>query len=236
MLNAVGIQNPGIADWSATMRAKLHGLPVPVWGSAVGHTPEEFATVATGLEAAGVSAIEVNLSCPNLNAGRMFAHDAEASAAVLSAVRASTKLPLGAKLAPDTSDIVEVAQAVVEAGADWVVLTNTIQAVGFDIDTRAPLVSNVVGGYSGAGLKPIAMRCVWEVHKALPTVPIVGCGGVSSAADVAEYMLAGAAAVAVGTAHFTRPRIARRINRDLRRYCTKHGVQAVRDLIGAATP
>jgi dihydroorotate dehydrogenase (NAD+) catalytic subunit len=234
MLNGIGIQNPGVGVWADEVGPHLGGLPVPVWGSAVGETAAGFAAVAAAMDTVGVEAVEVNLSCPNLEGGRMFALDAEASASVVSAVRAATSLPIGAKLSPNAVDIVSIAAAVSEAGADWVVLTNTVWGAGFDVETRRPRLSGVVGGYSGRPLKPIALRCVWEVSRALPTLPIVGCGGVSNGKDVVEYLLAGASAVAVGTAHFAEPRVGARLKEELIRYCSKHNVSAVADLVAGA--
>ncbi len=235
MLNGIGIQNPGIAAWSDAMAGKLGRLGVPVWGSAVGESPDEFALVAKGLAAAGVAAVEVNLSCPNVE-GAMFALDPGASASVVAAVRAAMDVPVGAKLSPNAADIVSVAAAVAEAGADWVVLTNTVWGMGIDVEAGRPLLSGGVGGYSGPPLKPIALRCVWEVHQAYPDLPIVGCGGVRSGADAVEYLLAGARAVALGTVHFAEPKAGRRILRELVAWCEKHGVDRVADLTGAAEP
>lgn len=236
MLNGIGIQNPGVDQWTADIGPQLSSLPTAVWGSAVGRNAAEFATVAAKLSTTPVKAIEVNLSCPNLESGRMFALDPAAAAEVVAAVRQSTDLPIGAKLTPNSEDIVGVAAAVAEAGADWVVLGNTVWGAGFDIETRRPLLSGVVGGYSGGPIKPIALRCVWEVSQALPGLPIVGSGGVASGEDVVEFFLAGASAVGVGTAHFASPRIGGRIVAQLRRYMKKHRISGVAELIGAAQP
>lgn len=234
MLNGIGIQNPGVDAWVAEVGPRLGSVPTAVWGSVVGKDAAEFATVATRLSATAVGALEVNLSCPNLEDGRMFALDGAASAAVVRAVRAATTLPIGAKLTPNSENIVAVAGAVADAGADWVVLGNTVWGAGFDITTRRPLLSGVVGGYSGAPIKPIALRCVWEVAQALPGLPIVGTGGVTSGDDVVEFLLAGASAVGVGTAHFANPKIGGRIVGQLRRYLTKNGIRSLGELIGAA--
>ncbi len=234
MLNAIGIQNPGIAGW-ADAAGGLAGLGVPVWGSAVGEGAGEFGIVAKGLAAAGVAAVEVNLSCPNVD-GALFALDPGAAAEVVREVRAAVDLPVGAKLSPNAADVVAVAAAVHDAGADWVVLTNTAWGFGVDIEARRPLLSRGVGGYSGSPLKPIALRCVWEVHRALPGVPIVGCGGVRSGTDVVEYLMAGARAVALGTVHFAEPRAGRRVLRELVAWCDEHDVDRVADLSGAAHP
>ncbi|MBT8217556.1 MAG: dihydroorotate dehydrogenase, partial [Acidimicrobiia bacterium] len=232
MLNGIGIQNPGIDQWRTAMPPP-ESLPVPVWGSAVGGDAAEFALVAKGLAAAGVGAVEINLSCPNLEEGTMFALRPAASAAVVAAVRAATDLPIGAKLSPNSEDIVAVARAVVEAGADFVVLTNTVWGMGIDLETRRPLLSGEIGGYSGVPIKPIALRCVWEVAGALD-VPIVGCGGVRTGEDVVEYLMAGAAAVAMGSIHFAEPRAGRRILAEADRWCAGHGVDSLSSLIGSA--
>lgn len=236
MLNSIGIQNPGIERWRAEVGPVLDRVAVPVWGSAVAHDAHGFAAVAKGLEAAGVAAVEVNLSCPNLEDGRMFALDADASAAVVSAARAATSLPLGAKLSPNAERVAEVAAAVADAGAEWVVLTNTVWGAGFDPITRRPSIAAVVGGYSGPPLKPIALRCVWEVATGVPGLPIIGCGGVMTGDDVAEYLVAGASAVQLGSVHFRRPRAARGILRRLRRVLERAGVGAVSDLVGSVRP
>ncbi len=236
MLNGIGIQNPGVDEWTADVGPQLGAVPTQVWGSAVGKNAEEFALVADKLSATGVSAIEVNLSCPNLESGRMFALDAAASAEVVAAVRQATDLPIGAKLTPNSEDVVGIASAVAAAGANWVVLGNTVWGAGFDIETRRPLLSGVVGGSSGPPIKPIALRCVWEVSQAIPELPIIGSGGVSNGDDVVEFFLAGASAVGVGTAHFANPKIGNRIIAQLRRYMKRHGVNDVTELIGAAEP
>ena len=232
MLNGIGIQNPGIDEWRNAMPPP-EALPVPVWGSAVGVTAAEFALVAKGLTAAGVAAIEVNLSCPNLEDGRMFALDLQAAANVVGAVRTATELPVGAKLSPNSEDIAAVAAAVVEAGADFVTLTNTVWGMAIDLVTQRPRLSGVIGGYSGAPIKPIALRCVWEVARS-SSVPIIGCGGIRSGLDVAEFLLAGASAVQLGTVHFAEPKAGRRILGELESYCRQSGVESIRQLVGAA--
>jgi dihydroorotate dehydrogenase (NAD+) catalytic subunit len=236
MLNAIGIQNPGIDEWLESHADEIATLAVPVWGSAVGNSADDFAIVAAGLARSSVAAIEVNLSCPNLEDGSMFALDPDASRAVVASVRKETSLPVGAKLSPNATDIVAVASAVMSAGADFVVLTNTVWGAGIDVETRRPRLSSVVGGYSGRGIKPIALRCVWEVHQALPEVPIVGCGGVRSGDDVVEYLLAGASAVALGSVHFEAPRAGRRVLKEVEDYCRRHEVTNLAELTGGAIP
>jgi dihydroorotate dehydrogenase (NAD+) catalytic subunit len=233
MLNGIGIQNPGISVWMETIAPRLAAAGVPVWGSVVGKTAAEFARVAAAMSDAGVAAIEVNLSCPNLEGGAVFALHPGVAAEVVAAVRAATRLPVGAKLSPNAADIAGVAAAVAAAGADFVVVANTVWGAAIDPETRRPGLSGVIGGYSGGPIKPIALRAVLEVRRALPGMPIVGCGGVRRGADVVEFLLAGAQAVALGTIHFADPRAGRGIARDLQRYGRHHRGDRVADLVGA---
>ena len=232
MLNGIGIQNPGIEAWIAETGPRVADVGVPVWGSAVGEDASEFAAVASGLEAAGVTAIEVNLSCPNLDGGGMFALDPQASAGVVARVRESVSIPVGAKLSPNSERIGEVAAHCAAAGADFVVVANTVWGAAIDLDTRRPAITGNVGGYSGTPVKPIAIRCVLEVRAAVPGLPIVGCGGVRTGEDVVEFMMAGASAVEAGTVHFAEPRAGRRIMREFERWCRKHSVESTSDLVG----
>lgn len=232
MLNGIGIQNPGIDAWVEDVGPRLRRLDVPVWGSAVGRDPEGFALAAKGLASAGVAAIEVNLSCPNLEDGAMFSFDPDRSAAVTSAVLASVELPVGAKLSPNTPDIVGVTGACAAAGADFVVLTNTALGFGLSLEDRKPRLSGGVGGYSGPGLKAISMRCVYEVSQAMPDLPIVACGGVVSGVDVLEYMVAGAAAVQMGTVHLAEPKAGSRISKELEGLMSRLGIETLGEVVG----
>jgi len=234
MLNGIGIQNPGIDRWVETMTPRVGSLGVQVWGSAVATEVEGFAKVALALEGCGVTALEVNLSCPNLEDGVMFSFSAGLAGEAVMAVRNAVSVPVGAKLSPNTPDIVEVASAVREAGADFVVLTNTALGTGIDVGTGAPLLSGAVGGYSGPGLKPVALRCVYEVARALPGLPIVGCGGVTTGRDVIEYLMAGASAVELGTVHLAEPRAGKRIKDELLAGLRRIGHTSVSDLVGTA--
>ena len=235
MLNGIGIQNPGIEEWVEMMAPRLATLDVPVWGSAVGETADEFAIVAKSLVSAGVPVVEVNLSCPNLEDGRMFSLDATRSGEVVETVVAACDAQVGAKLSPNTEDIIGVAAACKEAGAAFVTLTNTALGFGIDPDTRRPLLSGGVGGYSGPGLKAISLRCVYEVARAMPELPIVGCGGVTTGRDVIEYLLAGASAVAMGTVHLAEPRAGKRIGRELARELRRRE-ETVSGLVGGLIP
>lgn len=232
MLNGIGIQNPGVEAWVRETAPRLRRIGTQVWGSAVGRTPEEFARVAAGLGGAGVAAVEINLSCPNLEDGRMFALDPGPSRHVVEAVRRATSLPVGAKLSPNADDILAVAAACREGGVDWVTLTNTMWGAGIDVESRRPLLSGGGGGLSGPPLKPAAVRCVLEVSTALPDLPILGCGGVTQGNDVVEYLMAGASAVALGTVHFAEPRAGTRILAELSGWCRRHDISAVSKLTG----
>lgn len=232
MLNSVGIQNPGIAKWVDAVGPRISGLQVPVWGSAVAGDADGFALVSKGLVSVGVSAVEINLSCPNLEDGEMFSFSAQRSRDVVEAVSGTVDVPVGAKLSPNTPDIAGVARACHEAGAGFVVLTNTSFGFGLSLSDRRPLLSAGVGGYSGPGLKPLALRCVYEVARAVPGLPIVGCGGISSGADVAEYLVAGASAVELGTVHLAEPKAGIRITKELLGVMRNLGVATVADLVG----
>lgn len=232
MLNGIGIQNPGIEAWMETMRSRIVGTSVPVWGSAVAGDPEGFGLVSKGLSSVGVAAIEVNLSCPNLEDDHLFSFDSAASRDVVEAVVASVDIPVGAKLSPNTPDITDVARNCSAAGASFVVLTNTAFGFGISLDSRMPLLSAGPGGYSGPGLKPISLRCVYEVSRALPGLPIVGCGGVSSGSDVLEYLVAGASAVQLGTVHLAEPKAGRRIHAELTAAMEALGETSLEAIIG----
>lgn len=236
MLNGIGIQNPGIEAWADDVGRRIPKLGVPVWGSAVGRDAAGFATVARGLSSAGVSAIEINLSCPNLEDGEMFSFDPLRSRSIVEAVVEASSVAVGAKLSPNTPDIVSVARECHDGGASFVVLTNTVLGFGISTRTRRPLLSGGVGGYSGPGMKPIAMRCVYEVALALPDLPIVACGGVSTGSDVLEYLLAGASAVELGTVHMAEPKAGKRILGEILQLMESMGAASITDLIGQVRP
>ena len=236
MINSVGLQGKGVAHWLE------HDLPpllatgatvvASIWGSSV----DDYAQAAAALAAApdGVVAVEVNVSCPNLeDRGSMFAHSAASTAAVIE-VSKSAGLPMWAKLSPNAADLPEIAIAAHAAGAEAVVLTNTLLGMVIDVETRRPVLGAKKGGLSGAGMHPVAVRAVFDVREAAPDLPIVGVGGASSGVDVVEFMLAGASAVEVGTATFADPRAPRRILAEFEQWCDRHGVSTVAELIGGA--
>jgi dihydroorotate dehydrogenase (NAD+) catalytic subunit len=206
--------------------------------SIAGGTVAEFADLAARLsDAAGVTAIEVNISCPNVeHRGQVFACDPAASAAVIEAVRGRARydIPVFAKLSPDVTDIVAVAKACVSAGADGLSLINTLLGMTIDPDTMRPALAGTTGGLSGPAIRPVAVRCVWQVREALPDVPIIGMGGVVTGRDALELILAGASMVSVGTAIFHDPSACTRILRELDEELARRGVERLADVVGIA--
>jgi dihydroorotate dehydrogenase (NAD+) catalytic subunit len=232
MVNAVGLQGPGMAAWLERDLPALRATGARVIASVWGHTVDDFARATELLRDADVLAVEVNASCPNLHAS-IWAHDARATSEVVRAVRDATTLPVLAKLSPNVTDLTEIARAAVDAGADVLTLVNTVLALVIDAETRRPVLGGGGGGLSGPAIKPIALRAVRTVTSALPDVPVIGTGGVQSGVDAVEMLLAGASAVAVGTANFRDPRAPYRVLDELIDWCTRHDVARVRDLTGA---
>ncbi|MBX6769060.1 MAG: dihydroorotate dehydrogenase, partial [Actinomadura rubrobrunea] len=217
LLTAMGLPGPGIDTFLERDLPWLTERGVRTIVSLAGNTVEEFGELARRLRGVpGVAAIEVNVACPNVeDRGRMFAWHPRASAAVVRAVRANSRVPVIAKLAPDVTDIVTIALACVDAGADALTLINTMVGMAIDTDTLRPALAGVSGGLSGPAVRPVAVRCVYQVHAALPTTPIIGVGGVATGLDALEFVLAGASAVAVGTTLFHDPSAGTRILREL---------------------
>ncbi|MEX1164349.1 MAG: dihydroorotate dehydrogenase [Nitriliruptor sp.] len=234
MLNAIGLQNPGIDAWLARDLPYLQGRGAATVVSVAGKTVEEFRDVARKLRrAGGVVALEVNLSCPNVeHRGLVFATDPRQAAEVIAAVKREADVPVLAKLTSDVTDVVTVATAVVEAGADGLTLINTVLGMAIDAETGRPRLSNTYGGLSGPAIKPIALRNVHQVHAALPDVPIIGCGGARSATDVVEFLRVGASAVQIGTATFVDPFVHRTVTDDLRRWLAQRGITSPEELRG----
>ena len=236
MINSVGLQGLGVQHWLEHELPDLEATGATVVASIWGNTIDEYRQAADALAEAPscVVALEVNVSCPNLeDRSRMFAHSAQATAEAIEAT-ASFGRPRWAKLSPNAPDIAEIAAAADTAGAEAVVLTNTLLAMVINPETRRPVLGARRGGLSGAAMHPVAVRAVYDVHEAIPTLPIVGVGGVTSGVDVVEFLLAGASAVEVGTATFADPRAPRRILREFQQWCDRHGVTQLGDLVGAA--
>lgn len=238
MLNSIGLQGPGIDAFLETDLPWLHGKGARAIVSIAGGSVEEYAELARRLRGApGLSGLEVNISCPNVaNRGLVFACDPGAAHEVVGAVRRHTapSVPVFAKLSPDVTDIVTIARSCVDAGADGLSMINTLLGMAIDTDTMRPVLGGVTGGLSGPAVKPVAVRCVWQVHAALPEVPIIGMGGVRSGLDALELVLAGASAVSVGTAVFGDPGAPARVLRELRHALVDRGFPSVRDAVGHA--
>jgi dihydroorotate dehydrogenase (NAD+) catalytic subunit len=238
MLNSIGLQGPGIDAFLATDLPWLAERGARAVVSIAGSTVEEYAELARRLRGApGLAAVEVNISCPNVaDRGLVFACDPGASHEVVGAVRRHTapSVPVLAKRSPDVTDIVAIARACVDAGADGLSLINTLLGMALDLDTMRPVLAGVTGGLSGPAVKPVAVRCIWQVHAALPDVPLVGMGGVRSGLDALELVLAGASAVSVGTAVFGDPGAPVRVLRELRRALTDRGFGNLADAVGYA--
>jgi dihydroorotate dehydrogenase (NAD+) catalytic subunit len=238
MLNSIGLQGPGIDTFIEKDLPWLaeHGARVVV-SIAGGHT-DEYVTLARRLYGnPAVSMIEVNISCPNVESrGQVFACDPAASGRVIGAVRraADPKVPVFAKLSPDVTDITLIARACADAGADGLSLINTLLGLAIDTDTMAPVLGGVTGGLSGPAIRPVAVRCVWQVHQNLPSLPIIGMGGIRTGLDALQFILAGASAVSVGTAVFGDPTAPARVLAELDQALDERGFAAVSDAVGIA--
>ncbi|HET9089519.1 MAG TPA: dihydroorotate dehydrogenase [Acidimicrobiales bacterium] len=234
MLNAVGLSGPGVSAWRERELTRLRERGATVVASVWGRSVADFADAIEQMRGAEVVAIEVNVSCPNLeDRSRMFAHSATATAEVVGACR-QADVPLWVKLSPNTPDLIEIAGAALDAGADAIVLVNTLLGLIIDVETRRPALGNGGGGLSGPGLHPVALRAVYECRAAMPKVPIVGVGGVSSGEDAVAMIMAGADAVEVGTATFADPRAPWRVQRQLGDWLVRHGCASLEEIKGAA--
>lgn len=235
MLNAIGLQNPGVAVLAREFAPRWRRWRVPVVVSILGSTVEEYGLVASRLDSVeNVSGVEVNISSPNAERGGMeFGQVAETAAAATRAVVDATTLPVIAKLTPNVTDLVSIARAVVDAGADALCVANTLQAMAIDADARRPVISTTFSGLSGPAIKPVVLRMVYQVSRAVE-VPVLGCGGIRNGLDAVEFLLAGATAVQVGTSTFVNPAAPLDVLNGLRDYMAKHDVNDVTELVGAA--
>ncbi len=226
MLNAIGLQNVGIEAFLTEKLPKLKEIGVTVIANIWGDLEEDYVTVVQALEGAeGLAAVELNISCPNVEKGGMlFGNSPGLTASLVARVRRATRRPLIVKLSPNAPDLVESARAARDAGADVLSLVNTFVGMAIDPETGRPLLSFGTGGLSGPAIKPLAVRMVYQVAKALPGVPLMGIGGISSLADVLEFLAAGATAVQIGTANFRDPGISGRLVRELETSCRERGV------------
>jgi dihydroorotate dehydrogenase (NAD+) catalytic subunit len=241
MLNSIGLQGPGIDKFLENDLAWLKSKSVRTIVSIAGETVDEFGQLARRLrtegQRAGISAIEVNISCPNVeNRGQVFACHVETAAAVIETVRRNLagEFPIVAKLTPDVTDIVAIAKSVIDAGADGLALINTLLGMVIDINTMKPKLAGKTGGLSGPAIRPVAVRAIYQVHQSFPRIPIVGMGGVASGKDAFELILAGASAVSIGTANFGNPTAAMKVKNELADLLIQKGFTDFRDAIGRA--
>ena len=234
MLNSIGLQNPGVTAFCTNDLVWLATQDVPVIVNVSGHSAQEYAQVIQRLEQEHtVGAYEINISCPNVSAGGMsFGTNAVAAAAVVSGCRSVTKRPLIVKLTPNVTDITEIAHAVASAGADALSMINTVAGMAIDAKTRTKVFERGMAGLSGPAIKPIALHAVYRVHQAV-ALPIIGMGGISTINDVIEFLLAGASAVAVGTASFSDPFRVLQLLEELTDWCDANGIKDIKELIGA---
>lgn len=234
LVNAIGLQNPGVKGFMEEYLPFLRKYDVPVIVNIWGRTAEEYAEVAAKFDGVeGISGLEVNISCPNIKEGGIaFGTDPEMARNVISLVRDKTKLPLIPKLSPNVPNIGALARIAEECGADAVSLINSLPAMVIDVETRKPVLANVVGGLSGPAVHPVAVKLVWEVAQAVK-IPVIGMGGIMSAKEAIEFIIAGATAVAVGTANFTDPMTSLNVIDGIEEYLRKHGILSVRELVGS---
>jgi dihydroorotate dehydrogenase (NAD+) catalytic subunit len=237
MINAIGLQNVGVDAFIQEKLPIVRKFPCVAIANVFGNTMEEYVAVIQKLDRAeGIAAYELNVSCPNTHAGGMvFGVDKGALTELVARAKSVAARPIIVKLSPNVTNIAAMARAAVDAGADAISLVNTFLAMSIDAETRRPRLSNGTGGLSGPAIKPIALRMVWEVAQAV-SVPVIGMGGITSAEDVVEFLLAGATAVQVGTANYADPRAVERIAGRLRSWCVQHQVAEVRGLTGALRP
>ena len=234
MLNCIGLENPGVDVFLQETLPRLANYNMNVIVNISGSTVEEYGVLAEMLDVPRVAAIELNVSCPNVKEGGIvFGTDPKAVAAVVKEAKAHTKKPVILKLSPNVTDIVTMAKAVEDAGADIISLINTLLGMEINIHTQKPTLGNVTGGLSGPCVKPVALRMVYQVAKAV-NVPLIGMGGISCAEDAIEFLLAGASAVAVGTANFNDPTVTMKICDGINDYLAQRHLESVQDIIGAA--
>jgi dihydroorotate dehydrogenase (NAD+) catalytic subunit len=232
MLNAIGLQNVGIEAFIAEKLPYLRRLDPPLIVNVAGESIEDFRDLTKRIsDQEGVAGIELNVSCPNVAGGLDFSSDPQLAYRVVKAAREATPLPLIPKLSPNVTDITTIARAVADAGADAISLINTLVGMAVDVRTRQPKIANITGGLSGPAIRPIAVRMVWQVASAVG-LPVIGMGGIVTAEDALEFLMAGATAVAVGTASFIDPTAAVKVIEGLEHYCATTGIAEVRQLIG----
>lgn len=232
LLNSIGLENPGVQHFIDHELPNLKKYDVPVIVNISGHSLKEYEELASRLDIDGVAAVEVNISCPNVSQGGLvFGTDCKSAGSVVSAVRRATGKTVIVKLSPNVTDVTAIAKAAADEGADALSLINTLLGMAIDIRTRRPKLGNVVGGLSGPAVKPVALRMVWQTARAV-SLPIIGMGGIMNGEDAVEFLLAGATAVAVGTANFVTPRAVQDVADGITAYLTENKLSSVQDIIG----
>jgi len=233
MLNAIGLHNVGIEGFIRDKLPYLSRLAPPLIVNVAGESVEDFRELTKRIsDQDGVAGIELNVSCPNVAGGLDFSSEPQLAHRVVRAAREATQLPLIPKLSPNVTDIVTIARAVAEAGADAISLINTLVGMAVDVRTRQPKIGNITGGLSGPAIRPIAVRMVWQVARAV-RLPIIGMGGIVTAEDALEFLIAGATAIAVGTANFIDPEAPVKVIEGLEQHCTANGIRDIRQVIGS---
>ena len=235
MLNAIGLENPGVEVFVNEYLPYLYAKKVTVIANIAGNTLEEYAAIAARLDGCpGIAGIELNISCPNVKQGGLqFGTDPQMVKNVVQAVKAETTLPVMPKLSPNVTDIVEIALAAQEGGADALSMINTLMGMAIDIRTRKPVLANIFGGLSGPAIKPVALRMVYQVYRAVG-IPILGGGGIMNTTDALEFIMAGAAAVSIGTGNFVCPQLADEIIAGIRTYMQENQVHNLNQIVGIA--
>ncbi len=232
LLNSIGLQNDGIDDFIKNKLSFLKNIGVPVIVSIAGDTVDEYAQLAEKLDIPGISGIEINISCPNIKTkNKLFAQDAKQTTAVVKAVRKATKKTIITKLSPEVTDICAIAKAAEKEGSDAIAAINTMKALAVDIVTQSPRLGNTTGGLSGPAIKPMALRMVWEI-KAAVKIPVVGIGGIMTAADAIEFLLCGASAVQIGTANFVNPQAPTAVVEGIKQYLQQRNLGGINSIIG----
>lgn len=235
LINAMGLPNPGIDVYSQEIRFSKTVLRVPVIVSVFGYSAEEYAAVAKRAVEAGADAVELNVSCPHVKqTGAEIGQSPKFLSEVVQMVKAAMDKPLIVKLSPNVADIAVLAAAAIEAGADALTAVNTLKAMAIDVETMLPILSNVKGGLSGAAVKPVALRCVYDIHEAFGDVPIIGCGGVTDWRDAVEFFLAGASAVQIGTAVADNVEVFQAVTKGVESYLRRKHFGSVKEIVGLA--
>ena len=234
LINAMGLPNPGINTYTEEITYTKTIIHQPLIVSIFGYTAEEYAEVAKKAEKAGADALELNVSCPHVKqTGSEIGQNPTLLTEVVKAVKSAVKVPVFVKLSPNVTDIVHLASTAAKAGADALTATNTLRAIAIDTETTKPILANIKGGLSGPAMKPVALRCVYDIREKLPDVPIIGCGGISTWQDAVEFFLAGANAIQVGTAiAFESPEVFQTINRGIEVYLRKKHAGSVNEIVG----